>query len=292
MVQPSQRGYAAAHFALELDGEAVGLFRSIEGGGLRREVATHHAGGRERWKQLAKPKHEDVKLQVGMAMAAPFVRWIASFMAGGAVRKNGAIIAADFAGMERSRRELIGAVITEVAFPRLDAQDRGAAYLTVGLAVEGIAVKPGDPGRRLVAPAGQGAQRQWTACNFRLRIDGLEQACRRVTKIDAFAVKQSVVEHHVGGALSPIKVPGAIELPTVTAYVPETDAQPFADALRDRHAPLTGALEYLARDGRTLMEVSLRGASIAAVAPDRCDAQTEDIKLVKVELCIEGMAFA
>ena len=88
MVSGPGRSYAAAHFALELDGgEPVGLFRSIEGGGVRADVATYQGGGNhERWRQLGKPKFEDLKLQVGMAMSAPFYTWIASFFAGRAVR--------------------------------------------------------------------------------------------------------------------------------------------------------------------------------------------------------------
>jgi hypothetical protein len=68
------RAYAAAHFALELDGkDSVGLFRSIEGGGVRADVMTYQNGGTyDRWRQLGKPKFEDIKLQVGMSMSQPF----------------------------------------------------------------------------------------------------------------------------------------------------------------------------------------------------------------------------
>src|SRR5690349_487428 len=94
------RTYAAAHFALELDGkEGVGLFRSIEGGGVRADVMTYPmAGGRvyERWRQVGKPKFEDIKLQVGMAMGEPFYEWIHQFFHGKQDRKTGSIVAADF----------------------------------------------------------------------------------------------------------------------------------------------------------------------------------------------------
>jgi hypothetical protein len=70
MVQTSSnRSYAAAHFALELDiGGKVGLFRSIEGGGLKADVMTYQGGGAHgQFRQLGKPKFDDLKLQVGMA---------------------------------------------------------------------------------------------------------------------------------------------------------------------------------------------------------------------------------
>ena len=70
----ANRTYAAAHFGLELDGfDQVGLFRSIEGGGVKTDVMTYqHGGNYDRWRQLGKPKFEDIKLQVGMAMSQPF----------------------------------------------------------------------------------------------------------------------------------------------------------------------------------------------------------------------------
>ena len=46
---PSNRAYAAAHFALELDKkDEVGLFRSLEGGGVKAKEHEHHDadGGR------------------------------------------------------------------------------------------------------------------------------------------------------------------------------------------------------------------------------------------------------
>src|ERR1044071_1985322 len=42
---PQKPTYAAAHFALELDGKGeIGMFRSIEGGGIKAEVLTYQHG--------------------------------------------------------------------------------------------------------------------------------------------------------------------------------------------------------------------------------------------------------
>src|SRR3954471_3698576 len=86
------RVYAAAHFALELDGKKdVGLFRSIEGGGVKADVMTYQQGGiYDRWRSIGKQKYEDIKLQVGMSMSKPFYDWIAKFFDGVPDRKNGA----------------------------------------------------------------------------------------------------------------------------------------------------------------------------------------------------------
>src|SRR5690349_6193990 len=142
MADPNNQGraYSAAHFALELDGkDSVGLFRSIEGGGVKADVMTYqHGANYDRWRQLGKPKFEDIKLQVGMAMSEPFYTWLADFMDGVPTRKTGAIVAADFYYNERARRNFKAGMIKELTFPKLDGSDKNAAYMTVGISVEEI----------------------------------------------------------------------------------------------------------------------------------------------------------
>src|SRR5690348_10960167 len=95
MTSPAKRNdaFAAAHFALELDTiKEVGLFRSVEGGSVKADVMTYQNGPNyDRYRQLGRPKYDDVKLQVGMAMSRPFYSWIESFFTGKPERHNGAI---------------------------------------------------------------------------------------------------------------------------------------------------------------------------------------------------------
>lgn len=292
------RTYAAAHFALELDNkDEVGLFRSIEGGSIKADVMTYqHGGTYDRWRQLGKPKFEDIKVQVGMAMSKPFYAWIEAFFEGKAQRKNGAIVAADFYYAERARREFTEAMIKELTFPKLDGQDKNAAYMNVAVSVEDMAFKPGA-GRRLPVPTGMNTQKLWTSCNFRFRLDSFEAQCRRVTKIDSFTVKQNITEYHAGGMRAPIKTPSAIDFPNLTFYVPEADAQPFLDHFMRRGVKgqvpgrLTGEITTFDNEGRDLFTLHYYGADIANVQPDKSDAGSEEIKQVKIELYIERMKF-
>jgi len=291
------RSYAAAHFALELDGkDSVGLFRSIEGGGIRADVMTYQLGQNyDRWRQVGKPKFEDIKLQVGMAMSQPFYDWIAKFFAGEADRKTGAIVAADFYYKERARRTFTEAMIKELTFPKLDATDKNAVYMTVALAVEGIVFEKGS-GKSLDTPTGFDKQKLWTAANFNFKIDGFD-CCKRVTKIDSFTVKQNIIEHNMGGRRSSIKTPSAIDFPNLAFYLPEADAQPFMDHAMDRITTgtvpgrLNGSLETFDHNRRTLCTLTFTGADVLAVSPDRSDSTTEDIKQVKVEIYTEKMEF-
>jgi phage tail-like protein len=291
------RSYAAAHFALELDGkDSVGLFRSIEGGGVRADVMTYQMGQNyDRWRQLGKPKFEDIKLQVGMAMSEPFYVWISNFFNGKADRKTGAIVAADFYYKERARRDFTEAMIKELTFPKLDATDKNPAYMTVALAVEDIVFKKGN-GAKIVQPLGFNKQKLWTAANFNFRIDGFD-CCRRVSKIDSFTVKQNIIEHNVGGMRGTTKTPSPIEFPQLTFYLPEADAHPLHDHAMKRikrgeaGMPLHGALETYDHDHRTLCTLEFFGAEVVSVTPDRSDSSSEEIKMSKVEIYTERMAF-
>jgi hypothetical protein len=306
----SSRAYAAAHFALELDNVKgpVGLFRSIEGGGVKADVMTNQFAaneqtGYQRYRQLGKPKFEDIKLQVGMAMSQPFYEWMTEFFAGKGTRKNGAIVAADFYYVERARRTFTEALIKEVTLPKLDASDKNAVYLTLALAVEDIAFEKGN-GQKLEPPKGFAAQKNWAACNFRFALDGYDDACRRVTKVDSFTVKQNIAEYHMGGRKAPLKTPTVVEYPNLTFYVPEADAQPFMDAMATsvgfggkgngtvrKPAEKNGYIEAYDMDNRTLFYVDFFGSEIVSVTPDRSDSTSEEIKMVKVELYTERMEF-
>ncbi|MDB4959710.1 MAG: hypothetical protein JWO36_7279 [Myxococcales bacterium] len=297
----ANRSYAAAHFALELDGKRdIGLFRSIEGGGVRADVMTYQQGGNyDRWKQLGKPKFEDIKLQVGMTMSGPFYDWIKAFFRGEALRKTGAIIAGDFYYNERARREFDNAMIRELTFPKLDGSDKNAAYMNISVAVEDIKFQAGKANTKLENGKGMKGAKLWTSCNFRLTLDGLPDACRNVSKIDSFTIKQNIIEYHMGGHRAPTKTPSSVEFPNLTFYLPEADAQPFFDRVTERavtgivrpKATTSGQIETYDNDGSPLFHVKFVGGDVLSVTPDKADASSEEIKQVKVEMYIESMEF-
>lgn len=291
------RAYAAAHFALELDKKTdLGLFRSIEGGGIKADVMTYQNGGTyDRWRQLGKPKFEDIKLQIGMAMSPSFYDWMASFFDGKAIRKDGAIIAADFYYKERARREFTNAMIKELTFPKLDGQDKSTAYMNVALSVEDIQFLKGG-GAELNQNAGGRAQKDWKACNFRFFLDGFD-CCTRVTKVDSFTIKQNVLEYASGGSRWMSKTPSAIDFPQLSFYLPESDAQPLFEHFTKRGVKgevpgrLNGHIEMFDNDKATVFSVGFSNADILNIQPDKSDATTEEIKQVKVDLYTESMAF-
>jgi phage tail-like protein len=292
------RTYAAAHFALELKGvDNLGMFRSIEGGGIKADVMTYQNGGiYDKWRQLGKPKFEDLKLQIGMAMSAPFYRWIAEFFDGVPTRKDGTIIAADFYYKERARRQFENAMIKEMAFPKLDANDKNTAYMVVTLAVEDMKFMP-PAGSTIKQDMGNEAQKAWKACNFRFTLDGFGDIFRRVTKVDGFSVKQNILEYHSGGLRSPTLTPSAIDFPQLSFSLPEADAQPLIDHFMKRgvggEVPgrFGGHIETYDNAQTTKFTMQFTDADILNIQPDKSDASTEEIKQVKVDIYLEKMSF-
>lgn len=302
--------YAAAHFALELDDkQEVSLFRSVEGGGVKADVMTYQAAINnvdmyKRWKLVGKPKFEDIKLQVGMSMSQPFYNWMNEFFAGKPSRKNGAIIAADYNFAARARRTFTDAMIKELTFPKLDGADKNPVYMGITLSVEEIKFEPGD-GKKLPVQAKNFdlAQKRWSANNFRFQLEGFENECRRVTKIDSFTLKQNVLEYHAGNLKKSIKVPSQVEYPNLTFYVPEPDSHKFIDHMQRRvgfggkgngevrnTATLNGHIQTYDNEYKPLFTLEFGGADIVSVTPDKSDAASEEIKLCKIELFTERMS--
>jgi len=300
MANEQPRAYAAAHFALELDGkDEVGLFKSIEGGSIKTDVMTYQGGGNfDRMRQLGKPKFEDMKLAVGMSMSKPFYAWLADFLKLNPQRKTGAIVAADFQYNERARREFKEALIKEIVFPKLEGLDKNAVYMQVTIAVEEMTFSKGT-GKKLQKPVGFDDQKIWTANNFRFSLDGFQDQCTRVSKIDSFTIKQNITEHHVGGFRAPIKCSSQVEFPQLSFYVPEADSEKFLEHFQKRGVKgevpgrLNGFIQTFDSDEKKnkLFTMSFENADICNVQPDKSDAGSEDIKQVKIDIYTEKMSF-
>jgi phage tail-like protein len=296
----SSRAYSAAHFVLELGkSEIAGFFRSVEGGGIKADVLTYNMGSNaDQWRQLGKPKYDDVKLQVGMSMSQTFYDWIESFFAGKVERKDGAILAGDFHYKERARREMYDILISEVSIPKFDAADRSPCYLGVTLVPERVAFAAGS-GLDLSPHVASAPQKLWTPNHFEFAISGLEQATRRTTKIDSFTIKQQILEYKAGNQRNAVRVPSRVVFPNLTFYVPEADAKPLNEHFTKRviggapapSARLNGAITATDAVGSPLCTVSLFGIDIASLGPDKSDSTSQEIKQVRVDITVERMEF-
>ena len=116
--------------------------------------------------------------------------------------------------------------------------------------------------------------------------------------IDAFSVKCKIIEHQVSTRIENIKVPGKIEYPNITFYLPEIDAKPFLDHHKKttmdgkRGAPIPSATLQFHNNARAARgSFTFKECTIFSVTHDKHDATSEDIRMVKVEMAIEGIEF-
>jgi hypothetical protein len=301
----AKRAYVASHFALEVgDGSnnaVIGFVRSVDGGGIKAEMLTHQQGvNTDLWRQIGKPKFDDITVQVGMGMSKRFWDWIKSFFARDLVRQNGAILGADFGYVERTRRTFREALISEVQLPAVDGSQKDACYMTVKIAPEQLAYEGGTQKKISCAPGLKAPQKKWLACNFRLQLEGYDAGLERVTKVDGLTIKQQILDYQFGQARMPTKVPGRIDFPNLTFYIPEVDSKVFVDAVKQRVVdgvfPVSGgkrngALTYLASDMSELCTVSLKGVDILSCEPEKFESTSDNIHRVKVLVQVEAMDF-
>jgi hypothetical protein len=277
----------------------MGFLRSADGGGVTTDIQTYQQGRvNDLWRQVGRPKFGDITLQVGMGLAPPFYSWISDFFNRTVTRKNGAIIGADFNYKERTRRNFTDALIAEVGVPALDGGSKDAALMTVKITPEGMTYETIEDGEKLASPPGLGLpNKMWHAANFRFTIDGFEDSLRRVTKIDAFSIKQQILDYPAGHRRTSIRVPGRIDFPPVNIYVPQVDAELLIEQantrLIDYEKPddggMNATLEFLAPDLSTLATINMTGVDIVSAEPQKLDASAETVALVKFQLQVEAM---
>lgn len=283
-----RRAYAAGKYALDLDGEMTGWLYSVEGGHATSDVVT--GGPRGETKHSAGVKYEDIVLACGTGMSKAFYEWMMACADRRYIRKNGAIVTCDYNYKELSRLEFNNALMTEVAFPALDAASKDAAKMTIKISPEATRMKTGAAGGTVLRTKDSAIQKKWLPANFRLKIDRLD--CSRVNKIEAIIIKQKVGRGtaYLMGSPNPETSPMVITLP-------EAQAKPFYEwhqaSLNMRNAPAnkrTGELEYLSEDMReTLFSLRFADLALANVTPERPQGGIENPRRVKAEMYYQRM---
>ena len=182
-------GFTSGKFSLEIDGINCGAIAGVVGGDLDYDVVRDVVVGSDgiQRKSLGQPKYEDFTIQIGSGMSKPMYDWIQASWDKGYVRKNGAIIAADFNYKEKARREFTDALITEVTIPALDKASGVPVRGTVTVKFRAASVVEGAGSG---APVQAAKHKAWLCSNFVLVIGGLDTS--RVASIDSFTWKQSV----------------------------------------------------------------------------------------------------
>jgi phage tail-like protein len=288
------RSYVAGNFLFNLDGVKCGFVRSVDGGGISADVVEEKGKpGSVTKKHIGQPKYEDIELTIGFAMAQTIYDWIAASWKQSYARKDGSIVATDATFQARSERQFFKALITEVTFPALDGSSKDAAYLAVKLSPE-YTREAKASGK--VTPEKTPAQKQFVASSFRLELDGVD--CTKVSKIDSFTVKQSVVADDIGDARDMQKEPGTLEFPNLRVTIAETGAATwtawFEDFVikgnNDDAHEKSGAIVFLAPNRKDeLGRVILHNVGIFGLRREAATSASDKISRVVADLYCEQM---
>jgi hypothetical protein len=292
-----KRGYVRGHFAFTLDSFNCGLVQEVKGFDVDAEVTqlpeAHNYFVR---KHIQNVKYSPGTIKFGAVMGSPIHDWIQASLDMNYMRKSGAIDALDFKLESRHTIEFKDALINEITFPACDAAAKDAAFVQLGFSPEIIRRKAGS-GAKMSNPVNVD-QKSFTPSNFRLSIDGLEDPCKQISKVNALTVKQTAVFNQVGVLRDYEQEPGHLEYPNLEITLSEEHVQPFLDwhqsfvidGENEEAKHRQGALEYLnLKRDKTLMTVELRNLGITKVAAAAFTNNDDKIAAYTVTMYTESL---
>jgi len=176
------RSFSGNQFLFQIDDDdgTPGLLKSVSGGGIAGKLIDEGPGSDlRRIKHVGVVELEKFDLELSLAQAGPFLRWIRESWKRDFARRNGMIVHADFDYCERQTQSFQDALITETKFPALAGDSKAPAYLTVSIQPEDSEIKKGDGTR--IKGLHQAGEKKWLTSNFRLSVTGID--CTYVSKI-------------------------------------------------------------------------------------------------------------
>jgi len=299
-ITADKRAYVSGKYAIEVDGMAGGWLHNAEGGNATADVVTEKLGV-DHWakKHIANVKYEPIKMTFGTGMSKGFYNWIKESFDHKYGRRNGAIIGADYNHKEHSRLTFQNALIAEIGLPALDAASKDAAKMSLTIDPEITRLTTTTGGPNIQGSLNSQIQKQWLPANFRLKIDGLEESCTKVNKVEAITLKQKNVPHEVGEERDYQKEPANMEVPNLVITMPESHAKPVYDYHEDfvikgncfDSAEKNGSLTFLSTNFQELFIVTFKHLGIFKITQDKVESHAESIRRVKAEFYCEEMTF-
>lgn len=160
------------NIALQLDGgtDTTSLL-SVEGGQLVPDITLVNTAPFQRFRQVGKPKFEDIRITVTADIGTSLAGWITETLAGKTRTRTGHMIMMDDADRIAQRIAFADALITEVSLPALDGGAKDTSHLTIVISSTKAATSGAFPaGTRFETKAGA-KQKLWTPAAFRISVD-------------------------------------------------------------------------------------------------------------------------
>ncbi|WP_437954333.1 hypothetical protein WME76_22305 [Sorangium sp. So ce119] len=269
---------------LVLDGVDCGPIHKLEGsGGARSKVAS--------------VPHDPLTVHIGVGMGAPLMDWIQSALGGQPTRKSGVLRMAGDGRAAPVVRAFEDARITGITLPACDtAAAQRTALVVVTVSPSAVREQKGDGG---VLPAPQQKKlRPLYPSRFKLAIDGLEQQCSRISKVDSLTFEQKTVVDTVGEGGEQPAGSTKLELPHLRITVDAADLGAFrawyeefvacsekgtcgdGDGCRNKQ----GRLAYLDPAGDELLSLELRRLGVVKVSTGSTASATVEISFESAAL--------
>jgi hypothetical protein len=286
------RRFTPTHYALTLDGTPVGLLKSAEGGFPSAEVVKEKPDGGLVKKHLGPIRYEDFTLQFGLGMDKALQAWIDETLEGKGSRRSGTVEAADATMKVQSVQEFEHALITEIGIPACDGASKDAAFLTLSFAPEFARTSPG--GGAISKSTQTAKQKKWVASNFRFELGDLPT--KRVSKVSAFTIRQSVAQDPIGEIRDYEKHPAVLEIPNIKVTFADADREPWDEWFQDfvvrgnagDEQELSGKISFLdATLKNELVTIELGHVGIFRLQPAPAPAGSESVRRWVAELYVE-----
>ncbi|MDC0720804.1 hypothetical protein [Nannocystis bainbridge] len=279
---PSKRGPTSNKYALELDGKPCGWLTDVSGAFTSGEL-----GGPVRI-----DRYEELTLRCWPGMPHELYAWVAASMtASRPTPVRGQVILADDGTAEMSRLSFAGGVVTELSLASYEYGFRDSLKLGVKFSLHGS--RRSYNGGHLGGEAIE-ARRPLPATDPELHIDGLEEACSQVRRIEGLTIRQRIERPPGDDGLHTVR---RVEPPTVgrlALVLAENKALGFtrwleavqAGRSNGRAATLTLGAPAV---GFTVVLQQVRPARIVDEPGDIGDSRRRE---VRVELDARGVEFA
>ena len=262
-------------------------------------------------KHIVKVTFDEITWSIGGGMSSSMREWLSYILQGGAIndffppmtRVTGAGFGLDVRNRPVRYLAFSQALVSQITLPAMDARQKGEAEIRVKMVPESTerAVQPPFPALPAELPAANKKQSRWLKSNFRFGFVGdtqeMNTACERIVSIDAFTIRQVLVEADLGDVRIPQLTPTSLEVPNLVLTIPEIHAEPFYAWLDEfvvkgsSTSEKTADLEYLSPNLKsTLMNVRFDGLGIVSIKPESVETGARASSLVRVEMYCERVS--
>lgn len=224
------RTFAPGHFLLELDGAPAGSLRNVQGGGAIADVVSEKPGADHIvHKHVGGVRFEDIVLTCDAGLSKAFYEWLGQTTGSRTVRRSGAVVVAEGAKTV-SRLEFTNGLVSRIELPPLDTGAKDPFVLTVKITPETTRHAGGGGS----AGSSSAAGKSWLTSAFRVSIDGLEEACKYVSRVEPIAMDWKMTSvRPSAGYRNDAEPTGQVELGNLVVTLPESKAKGFYDWFDD-----------------------------------------------------------